>query len=84
MRRQPQEFALGLDEREVARVVGGCPQRDAVVTALFELMDINDNLRDLIINKASASALRSAAQKAGMRTLRDAGHAMPENTGHDQ
>ena len=42
-------------------------------TALFELMDINDNLRELIINKASASALRSAAQKAGMRTLRDAG-----------
>ncbi len=42
-------------------------------TALFELMDINDNLREMIINKASASALRGAAQKAGMRTLRDAG-----------
>ncbi len=42
-------------------------------TALFELMDINDGIRELILNKASASALRVAAQRAGMRTLRDAG-----------
>ena len=42
-------------------------------TALFELMDINDTLRELIINKASASALRTVAQRGGMRTLRDAG-----------
>ncbi len=42
-------------------------------TALFELMDINDILRELILNKASASALRIAAQRGGMRTLRDAG-----------
>ncbi len=42
-------------------------------TALFELMDVNDNLRELILNKASASALRVAAQRSGMRTLRDAG-----------
>ena len=42
-------------------------------TALFELLDINDTLRELILNKASASALRVAAQRGGMRTLRDAG-----------
>ncbi len=42
-------------------------------TALFELMDINDNLRELILNKSSASVIRNAAQRGGMRTLRDAG-----------
>ena len=42
-------------------------------TALFELLDINDTLRELILQKASASALRAAAQRGGMRTLRDAG-----------
>ena len=42
-------------------------------TALFELMDINDSLRELILGKASATQLRLAAQRAGMRPLRDAG-----------
>ncbi len=42
-------------------------------TALFELMDVNDPIREMILNKASASAIRLAAQRAGMRTLRDAG-----------
>jgi type IV pilus assembly protein PilB len=42
-------------------------------TALFEMMDINDNLRELIIQKASAAQLRIAAQRGGMRSLRDAG-----------
>lgn len=42
-------------------------------TALFELMDITDSLRELILTKASATQLRLAAQRAGMRPLRDAG-----------
>ena len=42
-------------------------------TALFEMLDINDTLRELILNKASATELRMAAQRGGMRTLRDAG-----------
>ena len=42
-------------------------------TALFEMMDINDNLREMIIAKASATQLRIAAQRGGMRSLRDAG-----------
>ncbi len=42
-------------------------------TALFEMLDINDTLRELILQKASASALRVAAQRGGMRTLRDSG-----------
>ena len=42
-------------------------------TALFELMDINDTLRELILSKASATQLRLAAQRSGMRPLRDSG-----------
>ena len=42
-------------------------------TALFELMDISDSLRELILNKASATQLRLAAQRSGMRPLRDGG-----------
>ncbi len=42
-------------------------------TALFEIMDVNDAIREQIINRGSASQLRITAQRAGMRTLRDAG-----------
>ncbi len=42
-------------------------------TALFEMMDVNDTIREMIINKASATQMRLAAQRSGMRTLRDAG-----------
>jgi type IV pilus assembly protein PilB len=42
-------------------------------TALFEIMDVNDTIRDMIVKKASANQIRNVAQKAGMRTLRDAG-----------
>ena len=42
-------------------------------TALFELMDVNDGIRELILNKSSASVIRATAQRGGMRTLRDAG-----------
>jgi type IV pilus assembly protein PilB len=42
-------------------------------TGLFEIMMFNDEMRDLIMNQASTSVLRAAAQKAGMRLLRDAG-----------
>jgi type IV pilus assembly protein PilB len=41
--------------------------------ALFEIMVFNDEIRELIMNHASTNVLRSAAQKAGMRLLRDNG-----------
>ncbi|HID24592.1 MAG TPA: type II/IV secretion system protein, partial [Planctomycetaceae bacterium] len=47
----------------------GCRGR----TGIFELMDMNDNIRDLIANNASTDALREEARKAGMITLREAG-----------
>ena len=42
-------------------------------TALFEMMDVNDTVRELMLTKSSAAQIRIAAQKSGMRTLRDAG-----------
>jgi len=42
-------------------------------SAIYEIMRIDSNIRDLIIQEKSTSALREAAQAAGMRTLRDAG-----------
>jgi type IV pilus assembly protein PilB len=42
-------------------------------TGIFEIMTFNDEIRDLIMNHASTNVLRVAAQKAGMKLLRDSG-----------
>ena len=40
-------------------------------TAILELLDLDDDLRDLIISKASVSRLKEAARAAGTAFLRD-------------
>ena len=40
---------------------------------LFEIMAMNDELRDLVMNHASTSVLREAAKRSGMHTLRENG-----------
>jgi len=40
---------------------------------LFELLIMNDELRDMVMRNASTEDLRTAARKAGMVTLREAG-----------
>jgi type IV pilus assembly protein PilB len=40
---------------------------------LFELLVMNDELRDLVMRNASTEDLREAARRAGMVTLRDSG-----------
>ena len=40
---------------------------------LYELLIMNDELRDMIIRNASTEDLRNAARKHGMVTLRDSG-----------
>ncbi len=42
-------------------------------TAIFEIMRMDDELRDLIRNHASSNVLRSAARQRGMRSLRESG-----------
>ena len=41
--------------------------------AIYEVMPVTDAVRDLVLHNGSATALRDAAQQAGMRTLRQAG-----------
>ena len=41
--------------------------------AIFEIMVMNDDLRELIMQQASTSVLRHEARKRGMRTLRECG-----------
>ncbi len=40
---------------------------------LFEIMTLDDEMRDMIMNSASTQFLRAAARKRGMRTLRESG-----------
>lgn len=42
-------------------------------TGLYEIMVLNDEMRDMIMNKASTNVLRVAARKNGMKTLRENG-----------
>ena len=40
---------------------------------IYEIMVINDEIRKLIIEQANTSAIRTAAKRSGMMTLRDSG-----------
>lgn len=42
-------------------------------SAIFEIMTLDDELRDLIIKNASTQVLRAQSRKRGMRTLRHSG-----------
>jgi type IV pilus assembly protein PilB len=42
-------------------------------TAIFEMMEVDEAIRELVLNKASANQVRMAAQRGGMKTLRDSG-----------
>jgi type IV pilus assembly protein PilB len=41
--------------------------------AIYEIMTIDDDIREMIMNHKSSGALREAARKRGMRTLRESG-----------
>jgi len=41
--------------------------------AIFEIMLLDDEIRQLIMNRSSTSVLREAARKRGMRSLRESG-----------
>ena len=41
--------------------------------ALFEIMSLDDELRELVVKNASTAILRAAARKKGMRSLREGG-----------
>ena len=41
--------------------------------AVYEVMPISEEIRDLILNDAATSEIREMAQRQGMKTLRQAG-----------
>jgi type IV pilus assembly protein PilB len=41
--------------------------------AIYEVMVLDDTLRDLVMKRSSTGAIREAARKRGMRTLRESG-----------
>ena len=41
--------------------------------ALFEIMQMVDEVRDMIMNQASTADLRAEVRRRGMRTLRESG-----------
>ncbi|MDR7576449.1 MAG: ATPase, T2SS/T4P/T4SS family, partial [Armatimonadota bacterium] len=70
---------LGLEPAEAPVVYRprGCPRCGGLGyrgrLGLYEVMTVDDALRDLIVRGAGAAALREAALAAGMRTLREEG-----------
>jgi type IV pilus assembly protein PilB len=42
-------------------------------TAIFEIMSMDDGMRDLVMNQASTAVLREESRKRGMTTLRESG-----------
>ena len=40
---------------------------------IFELLDIDEDMRRLIVTKSDSNVLRAQAVKSGMRTLKDDG-----------
>ena len=41
--------------------------------AIFEIMSLDDHLRELIMSQGSTNAIRDQARKQGMRSLRESG-----------
>jgi len=72
---------LGITERQLAegrwRTGQGCPQCQGTGykgrVAIHELLEVNDQLRELISNRASDHLLRDAARRHGMVTLMEDG-----------
>ncbi len=42
-------------------------------TAIFEILDVNEKIREMILEKASSGQIREEARRMGMTTLRDSG-----------
>jgi type IV pilus assembly protein PilB len=85
--REPVELPLqawvdvGIPKAEIATFTGfhgvGCQQCNGSGyrgrVALYEVMPMSDEIRDLVLNGASASEIKRCAMSLGMQTLRQAG-----------
>ncbi|MGA1868747.1 MAG: type IV-A pilus assembly ATPase PilB [bacterium] len=73
---------IGFTEEDIAKgfviyKAKGCPECAGTGykgrVALYEVMKITDNIKDLIMNHATAMEIKAMARKDGMKTLREAG-----------
>ncbi|MCX5751899.1 MAG: type II secretion system ATPase GspE [Candidatus Saganbacteria bacterium] len=69
---------LGIKDKNMVFFQGkGCPACKQTGykgrLSIFEFMLINDEVRDLIMHKASSAEIKASAQKHGMKTLREDG-----------
>lgn len=70
---------LGIKETEKVKLYRGKGCRDCKETgyrgrtAIFELLVINEKIREFVSEKASSAAIKQEAVKIGMKTLRDNG-----------
>ena len=76
--KQPNGTVLSPEGENVQTWRGaGCPECDgrgySSRMGIFEMMDVNDEVRKLIMNNADASVLTRTARKNGMRNLREDG-----------
>jgi general secretion pathway protein E len=76
--KQPNGTVLSPEGESVLTFRGaGCPECNgrgySSRMGIFEMMDVNDEVRKLIMNNADASVLTRTARKNGMRNLREDG-----------
>jgi general secretion pathway protein E len=76
--KEPAELVLAPDGETVQTFRGaGCPACSGAGytsrVGIFEMMDLNDEIRKLIMLNADASVLTAAARRNGMRNLREDG-----------
>ncbi len=76
--KQPNGTVLSPEGESVLTYRGaGCPECNgrgySSRMGIFEMMDVNDEVRKLIMNNADASVLTRTARKNGMRNLREDG-----------
>ncbi len=70
------EMGLAPTERVTLHVPEGCADCNHIGfrgrTGIFEIMRITDEIREMILQRRSAGAIRDRAQRAGMQAMRDA------------
>ena len=68
---------LGFDPGTIVYEPVGCPSCDGTGfkgrTAICELLDLSDRIREMILDRRPASEVKKAAHEEGMRFLRDLG-----------
>jgi len=74
-------LAIGIDRKDIQEKkmykASGCKQCNHIGykgrTGIYELMTLNDELRELVLQRSSTGDIMKSARRAGMQTLRESG-----------